>query len=922
MPEYIWYIGFAISIAFALSSSIFIGRRIFKTGVEHFSSRILIISSIIDASLCGLLFLLQGTTELYRIIASGSFSPDKFIIAVAFLVIPGKIIWNYFAIQRKLVAKFYLKPYCIDTFDAGIASLCKTMGVSTPTILSSHLVNSPFVFGLRSSKAFLAIPRNWQYINDSRQQIQLLHELAHIRNHDIGFLAWSNACLRDLRFLFILLPALIVYSYFAGYSYTISSISLYLACSFILFVMLRYVVRKREVLADMTAALLIRSGKVGDVISLQEIHTIESNINSGHIEKPKLTDKIQRWLTDKALFAKKQWLWKTFIWIFNFFHASHPSNSERIRAISTQNDIPQQPGSSLGDSFWAGAALGLLGVVVGLGGYWLSMFTQSSQDTKEILHLSYKMYGVAAPSAFGFWVIFLTLPHWSSLQNPRLDSKFLFSQLKNHSIALAGACLICPVILTAGISDINIRVLAAMCVSWFIFIVFFGFAISIVSVFVWITIRYLQASQSTNLKKGVCSLAPFAIIVICLVVTGLVLMNNSRVFQAVNLIFSTFIGTSIFLLTIGHSRFSEKDSYSILSFFGLTFPIEGKNSKWLIRIFDIVGCPAILIGFGLPIYFCIDLTLAETFRNLSVRTGLLFLITSSCAILIFIRTRDMGRIRESKRTKVYRLHHCIRLFSKSLDTQLRKKINRIAAAYSFEKLSSFRKKHNLTINDAYEYVSLVSDNGFEEDLINQLLSWVLNCQQSVGFGLWSASSPRLYSTYQAILILQQFNLLGKCDHNSHISWIKTLQQPDGSFKGPWSKRAAWEDTFYAVKSIDMFGSFLDPEKTHLCRTWCSKILSEKGIKANRPDIIFYCFGALSALGTVDDYLLQLVTNWLSSAIEELLLTNISLNYENTHFSIMVYDLLNTNSKVSSPQLNLLSERIYTALKAELADIRL
>lgn len=126
MPEYVWYIGFAISLVFALSSSILIGRRIFKTGIEHFSSRILIVSSIINASLCGLLFLLQGITELYRIITSTSFSLDQFIFPAVFLVIPSKIIWNYFAIQRKLVAKFHLKPYGIGAFAASVNSLCKT----------------------------------------------------------------------------------------------------------------------------------------------------------------------------------------------------------------------------------------------------------------------------------------------------------------------------------------------------------------------------------------------------------------------------------------------------------------------------------------------------------------------------------------------------------------------------------------------------------------------------------------------------------------------------------------------------------------------------------------------------------------------------------------------------------------------------
>ncbi len=918
MPEYVWYIAFVVSAVFALSCSILIGRGIFKTGIEHFSSRILIISSVINASLCGLLFLLQGTTQLYRMITSGYVSVDEFIIAAVFLVIPAKIVWNYFAVGGKLVARFQLKPHDTAAFAADVDSLCKILGVFPPTILSSHLVNSPFVFGLRSSKAILAIPKNWQY--NSPQQIQLLHELAHIRNHDIGFLAWSNACLRDLRFLFMLLAAMIVYCYFSGYSYTISSISLYLICSFVLFIMLKYVVRKREVLADMTAALLIQSGKVQDVISQHEIQTFGSNMNSGQTEKPKPIDKIQRWLTDKALFAQKQQLWKILLRIFNFFHASHPSTFERIRAVSTQNDISLQPVSTLGDSFWAGSAFGLLGVIIGLGGYWLSMWTQNPQDGTEILNLSYKMYGVTAPLAFGFWVIFLSLPLWSSLQNPRLDSRFLLSQLKNHSIALAGACLICPVILTAGLSDINIHVLAAMCVLWFIFVVLFGFAISIVSVFVWIKIRYLQASQLANLKKGFYSLTPFTIIILSLVITGLVLMENSLVFEGVNLIFSTFAGTSMCLFTIGHSRFSEKEGYSILSFFRLIFPIEGKNLKSLIRIFDIAGCPAILIGFGLPIYFSLDLIFGETVRNISIGSGLLFLIVSSCAILLFIWIVDRDRIGESKRTKIYRLHHCLQLLSKSLDIKIRRKIDRTAAAYNFEKLSSFRKKHNLAINDAYEYISLVPKNQHQEKLISHVLLWVLNCQRHAGFGLWPTSSPRLYSTYQAISILQQFKLLYKCHRDSHISWIKKFQQPDGSFKDILSKRAAWEDTFYAVKSLDMLG-FPDSNGTHLCRTFCSDTL-EKGLKENRPDIIYHCLGALTTFGTVDDCLLQPVSDWFSCSIEELLLTNISLNYENVHFLVMIYDLLNTQTKIQSEQMTLLTERINIALNAELADIRL
>jgi len=151
MPEYIWNIGFAVSLFFSVSFSLGVGRKVFKAGVEHFSSRILILSSIVDASLCGLLFLFQGINELGRIIASTSFSPGQAIVPIIFFAVPCKIIWNYFAIQRKLIARFNLLPHDSEAFTAIASSLSKTMSISVPTILSSEAFSTPFVFGLRWS---------------------------------------------------------------------------------------------------------------------------------------------------------------------------------------------------------------------------------------------------------------------------------------------------------------------------------------------------------------------------------------------------------------------------------------------------------------------------------------------------------------------------------------------------------------------------------------------------------------------------------------------------------------------------------------------------------------------------------------------------------------------------------------------------
>jgi len=839
MPESLWNVGFAISLIFTFSFCTIIARGVFKAGVEHFSSRILVISGIINTSLCSLLFLSQGIYGVIKTVTSDSICLAQIIIPLIFIAVPFRVLWNYFSIQKKPITSHKLQPCTCDRINTKIVNLCKMMSINPPEILFSSMVVSPFVFGHRSNMAVLAIPKQWLDSDEDQQYIQLLHELSHIRNHDVGFLAWSNAVLRDLRFLLILLPALIVYSLVLNYNHMVSSIVLYLACSLILFAMLRYIVRKRESLADLTTALLVDSGKVKGVLTTNDV--VISDMNIGQQPEARFIGKAQRWLSDKAMFSKKRKLWNFLLKIFNFFYSLHPTKTDRIEAITLARSLSEKA--------------------------------------------------------------------------------LLLSQLKSYSIAFAGACLICPVILSAGISDTDIHVLTVMCATWYLFIVFFGFAISIVSIFLWITIRYLQSGQLLDLKKGFWAFAPFVIIVVSLIVIGLSMMDRQMVFEGTNLIFSTIIAIVMFLFVIGHSRFSIKDEYFILHFFGLTFLVEGEKLRWSSRFFNVVGCPVLLVALGLPVYFFISLMFADILKPLSIRSGLLFLIISSSIILVIIRVRDIRRVREVKRTKVYKLSHCLRLLSKPLSLLLCRKINNVAATYKFNKHSHSKKRDNFTVNDAYEYMQLVSDNNLQED-IKRVLSWVLECQCSQGFGLWPKSSPRLYSTYQAVSILNDKDGLDKCDNDKHIAWIKTSQQQEGYFKGPHSKREKWEDTFFAVRSLSILNASLPRDRASKCESWVQNILIKKGFEKKRPDIIYYCCGVLDGLGKLDSETRQKILDWLISKIKELLLVNVALNYESIHFVVMVYQILGTHpiKDIDNEPLALLTEKIYTALKAELADI--
>ena len=923
MPEYIWNIGFAVSLFFSVSFSLGVGRKVFKAGVEHFSSRILILSSIVDASLCGLLFLFQGINELGRIIASTSFSPGQAIVPIIFFAVPCKIIWNYFAIQRKLIARFNLLPHDSEAFTAIASSLSKTMSISVPTILSSEAVSTPFVFGLRSSKAILAVPKSWQRIDRAQQHVLLLHELGHIRNHDVGFLAWSNACIQDLRLLLAILPTLIVYCYAFGFESIAPSIYTYLACSLILYVLLRYVVRKRELLADMTAALLIESSKVCELISEQQLPAIVSSITSGQATKPKLADKTQRWFTDKALFSKRKKIWKLALRISTFAHSFHPTKPERVGTVRSQSDLSQRPGSSFAGSFWAGVAIGLLGVIIALSGYWFAVSVQTPQEDVDVLLLPLQMYGMISPIPLGFLSIFLALPAWSSLKKPILNKQFLLSLLARYGVALVGACLISPLILAAGITLLDIRVLLARCIIWFAVIMVFGFGFNIIAVFLWIRIRYFQLSQVAELIKSLWMLGIFIVVMFCLILIGGVLLTKGMVFCADNTICSTMIGAAL-ILPVAYSRFSETEQYSIVIVPFATHRVEGKWFKpaWALHSFYITG---LFFLFTSLMFVGVHLTFGHLLRDLGSTAGIFGSGIICCIVLILVERRSPNRIREAKRRKIYPLWHCLKLLLEPLNSQAHEKLRKVAESYDLRRIGA-KNLHtlNLTVNDVNELVVLISNDPTQDDKRAQALEWLLACETDGGFGIWPGSAARLQSTCQALSILQDLNELDRCQRDSHVQWIKERQQSNGSFKGPWSKRPAWESTFYAVKSLDILKSALDPSKAQTCRDWCSDVLINEGTKKNRPDVVHYCFGVLDCLGEINANILEPVSNWLLFKIDELLLTNVALDYENVHFAVMTYHLLGMQNAMISKEDNmtLLAQRIQISLEAELLDIRL
>ena len=918
MSQYAWNIGFIVVSILSILFSVLIARKLFKTGIESSGSRILIVSAIGNTLLWIILFLLKSVFDTYRAINSNSFALNNLLMPGVSLGVAFRLIWNYATIQRNLIRQFCLKQVEKDTLTESVTSLSERIGVSAPLLMSSSQVKSPFVFGQNSKRAILAIPKNWQAINNPHQHAMLLHELAHIRNHDVGFLSWSQACVKDLRFLVFLFPILFILSTFSSSVDIASFAFVYFVCLIILYILVRYVVRQRETLADLTTAMLVESEMLKDLFTSHEKYFIETQ-EEPKTESPPL-DKLHRWLTDKALFSKSHKTWRFALRLFSFIHTWHPSKSDRVKGIASLNTIQETSHALAGESLGAGMLVGLFGVIVGLATFWIAQFMHTYVDIR-LLRLPHKIYGLFAPMIISFLVTFMVLPTWSSLKQEAMNKRLLVSLVARYAFALLGASLVCPLILTVG-TTVQIKWLFLLCLIWCITVSCLGLVSNIVGIFMWRVIRYFQTSRVKEIPKSIWSFVPFIAVTFGFLMFGLSRMSSGRVFDGGNMIFSVIIGCVSVLVVVGKSRFSETEHYFILHVFRCVFRFEGPRFKLAARLMDLVGCVIILAVFGLLSYVSIRFLLKGILRNVDSTLCSIGLMVVSSAILVLVGRNDAGFLRGFKRDKIYVLYDSLVHLGKSPEIGFREKFRKVAESYELHRKNIRPRFLNLTVDNVTEFVALISDDPTQNDTRAQAVQWILACQQDGGFGLWPGSTARLKSTYQALSILQDLKALDQCKQDSHIQWIKERRQPDGSFKGPWSKRPAWENTFFAVKSLDILEFSLDLPNTQTCQDWCRHILIDEGIEKTQYGAVYHCLGALTCLGKVDFNTSELVSNWLLSKTDELLLTNVSLDYENVHFAVMTYHLLNVRAATTlkEDQMNLLSQRIHIALEAELTDI--
>lgn len=897
-----------------------VGRGLRKSGTDHYRSRVLLLAAIINTVLCSILVCLQGIVGLFKVVEANHFSPVHMVLVLFMFVWPVKSAWNFFTISRRLQRRFRLKRHRNERLKAQIASLAKIMNITPPAVLSSSLVKVPFVFGQSSSNPFLAVPDNWQDTKEPGRQVMLSHELAHIRNRDVGFLSWASAFLRDLWWFLLCIPVLTIVCALSSSGFWIQMMILYSVCLINLWLLFRIVIKIRELLADSTVTMLMNSGDINCAIANQSIlpkDGLWTGIFQGKRQRP--TDSIRAWLWDKALFGKRQFIWRVLLNIFGFSFSAHPSVSQRLRRL-TGPDIARNkfPAKST-ESLWAGISIGLMGVVIALGGFWSAKSLLGLQDDMEIVRWPYDLFFVGGPMAVGFVALLFVLPAWSSLTTITPSRKQMTSLLGRYAKGLIGACLTSPLVLVGGWAHIEIKMLLVLTVSWSVLALFFGLGANIVLMVLWTTIKYSPRNAMVDIIWAMYALGLGLIVVIGGVVAGFIIFLNGKILVGAGIVLGTLIGLLIFSLLFKDSSISGTDQYAIFVSGPLEYRLEGGDFRLLAPLTGSVG---IVLVCCVPMIIVSRITYLlgnKIMPNPDNFVVLIALGIIGCGILLFLHRQWSKRLNTSKCHQIYTIHDSLKFLGKT-SLPVEEKTSKVFATEAGSE-RSYQK--GMTTQLLFELSNLTSDKIHAvPNRSKQAGEWISACETLAGFGLWPDSTARLCSTYHSLCILQKAGLLETCKVHRHILWLKGLQQQNGTFKGPYSKRSAWEDTFFAVASLKMLGSTLGPAQKEACLSWAKKTLIYEGVEKSRLDAVYYCLAIIDALGAPEVKITEFAGNWLSSKIQELLLTNISHNSENVRFALKARHILDKQGKFSSDteQIGLLADRIKAALEAELAGL--
>ncbi len=816
------------------------------------------------SSLVGVLFLLEGYSPPIR---------WSFLVGGGILFFPlAAAIWAYGFTVPYLKRKLHWQIALNTSINQAIQEIASTLGLShVPRTVFSDQITLPCVLGRRSQTALLVLPSWWntntgQTLQEPSIRFQLYHELAHLKNRDVGFTTWAFSFILGLvpgwflSCLFLLGVGFDTYHY----SQAVGLIPILITTNGLVLGILYFVVlRHRELDADARAIEALEKEGIKGLEGL-----LKDSASLGPAQSRKNKDGyIRSWIwrlellmTDRVYFGKHKRFWKILHQALSYVLHSHPLLSERISHIQARKSDTGWQLPSLSWAVWTGLVV--------------SLFTQSG--------------------VLGTGVLSLILSDITGMDSGKVFNQYLFHFWLVVGLPLAGLATAFSALMPSRFSDevsalpvdylkrlglwMGVAVISAMLLNLTLFPLWLyldlmavgaigvGFLIT-VAMGLFSTSRYVF--DAFNLKDTLLSNLYHLPVLLLFLFVGVWVFIFSRSFTATGLYLAGILLGGLFWGRLD-GRLSWRDGY-VKGFLWRKLVIVERPGfdrwGWLwVCLIEFVGffVPAFLVaGVFLAIYALSlsDLNMKNP-NSIDGPIAILILITSVVVAAVKLNFRAPQKI-SSPIFGSIAMHINIlqRFFPEALPIwkEPLKKFLAVVESTPYNHsigsidLSDLDMRTNLC-----RCLAVIENSELMEQSIRQ---WILSCEcPEGGFGLWPGAKPQLSKTYVTLQFLSECKALHLVDKDKHVRWLISCQQADGSFNDHQTRYSLWTNAFFGLRSL----VFLNAAPRYPITSQMQSCL-ERGfhIALRRPDpeTVYRTYWCLQYTGKIPSYLENEMIQW-------------------------------------------------------------
>jgi Zn-dependent protease with chaperone function len=913
------------SIFLGIALWIHVAKSVRRSAIEPYRSRLLLQVAIGNAAISSILVFIYTGFVIWNayVHRNGPFLA-QLPLALAGCALPFRACWNYATSTQRLVRRFSLTK-CRDlNLAEDVRRLASLVDVPPPTIFDSPVLFAPLIAGRKTASAILAIPQYIRMLPEDEREAILLHELAHIRNKDVGFLTWAYAFSRDAWWCLLLVPTTALVILLARYPISQSdlvAVALYVLCVLQLWVLSAIVTRDRESLADKTAYLLTKDRNVIEAaarVSIVAITAVASSKKRIWRFSQKM-EGLKAWLADKALFGTQRRPWRAALRVLSALHDSHPSLVERapLEHVMGSEVIPQL---SWAETLWMGIVLAATGMVVSLGAFALTAYILHSHSAEESFILCYGLLLWLSPLAATVIALTLVLPAWSSLgvtfPTVRYVKGFVFRSLGGFLVALMIVILVIAICWRSP----EICVVAALVGVWCMVIYFGAVVYGTLMASFWNTLRYWQRRTVIDFRALMRLSAGWLTIFVGSAAASVGLLWPEYYAAAAILMGGALCGVVLSYYCLGGGSVSGNDHYLVLRFFSRHCLFEGPR-VW----------PTGFIAYSVALasMTCLPMAVAGTVLwafDLKHRLGgdplfwVAGLLTFTVFCFVLSNRRSSIHLQSATMARLWALTSALKVADELGNEPAQAPMPPLNRLGTFLVNGCQGAANPWNLEMTFHAVNSATDSLETPGVKQAVLAWVHACENQTGFGLWPATNSRLSATYYALQVLKTSETPLK-NAIGHTEWIKELQQGDGSFRGTWSSRPNFEDTFFAVRSLEMLGYRLEASEGERCASWTRRVPLAEGVKNGRADAVYHGLEILKSLHHLTPEDRSLAGEVAQRQVKNLALANPVQAAEIMMYTLHTFCLSNSATvyeKDTHQLIEKLGERVKDALEAECA----